>query len=419
MDLEDSPEEARFRKSVRAFLDANATRRDESAEPARYYEVDEAKLGLARAWQRKKAAAGFAGIRWPKQWGGQGLSSIHEVIYQQEEARYAVPKGVFDIGLGMCIPTLLAYADDAHLERYTKPALWGDEIWCQMFSEPNAGSDLAGLTTRAVRDGADWILDGQKTWTSGAQFSDFGIVLTRTDFSAPKHKGLTMFFIDMKAPGVEVRPIHQMSGASHFNEVFLSGVRVPDAQRLGEVSDGWRVAVTTLMNERLAVGEEARPDIEDIHAFLTQSDGGKAPPMAEQAVRFRFADWYVASKGVEAFRNRGLTKLSRGEMPGPELSVARIVNAEKLQQMSRYAVEMMGAGGLLLDRDNPQANNPFQLALLAAPGARIAGGTSEILRNIIAERVLGLPGDTRADKDVPFREIARGAGKSPRKGETV
>lgn len=408
MDLEDTKAEAAYRAKVRAFLDAHAEKRVRGATPAPSRGIDAEALTRAKAWQAKKAEAGFAGIRWPEEWGGQGGGPIEEVIYTQEEAKYTVPRGVFEIGLGMCLPTMIAYATKEQLERYTGPALRGEEVWCQLFSEPASGSDLAGLRTRAVRDGDDWVINGQKIWTSGAHLSDYGILLTRTDPTVPKHKGLTMFFIDMHAPGVEVRPIHQMSGASHFNEVFFTDLRVPDAHRLGAVGDGWRVALTTLMNERLAVGDEPRPDVEDLIAFLEEFEIDGVPAIRTPVVRDRLADIYARSAGVKNARFRAITALSRGATPGPEASIGRLVNAMKQQEIARLALELMGAGGMVSDPDTALRAGSFQHSLLAAPGQRIAGGTSEILRNIIAERVLGLPGDPRVDKDVPFQDIGRG-----------
>ena len=257
MDFNDTPEEAAFRAEARAFLTANAERKGRRGRCCGSAISAPTLCSAARTWQAKKADAGFAGITWPKQFGGREASPILQVIYQQEEESYAVPRGLFEIGLGMCIPTMMAYAKPEQLDRYVRPALRGEEVWCQLFSEPAGGSDLAALRTRAERDGDDWIINGQKIWTSGAHLSDFGIIVVRTDPNVPKHEGLTFFFLDMRSPGIEVRPIHQMSGASHFNEVFFTDVRVPDAQRLGAVGQGWRVSLTTLMNERLAVGEVA------------------------------------------------------------------------------------------------------------------------------------------------------------------
>ena len=212
----------------------------------------------AKAWQAKKADAGYAGITWSKDWGGRGGTAIQQVIYDQEEAKYAVPRGLFDIGLGMCIPTICTWGTQEQRDRFARKALRGEEIWCQLFSEPAAGSDLAGLRTRAERDGDHWIVNGQKIWTSGAHYCDYGVLVTRSDFSAKKHKGLTYFFIDMKSPGIEIRPIKQISGASHFNEVFFTDVRMPDSQRLGAVGEGWKVSLTTLMNERYTIGGRVR-----------------------------------------------------------------------------------------------------------------------------------------------------------------
>jgi alkylation response protein AidB-like acyl-CoA dehydrogenase len=330
------------------------------------------------------------------------------VIYHQEEDNYAVPRGLFEIGLGMCIPTMMAYAKPEQLDRYVRPALRGDEVWCQLFSEPAAGSDLAALRTRAERDGEDWIINGQKIWTSGAHLSDFGIIVTRSDPNLPKHEGLTFFFLDMKSPGIEIRPIHQMSGASHFNEVFFTDVRVPDAQRLGAVGQGWKVSLTTLMNERLAVGEVHRPDVEDL-VDLSRSlvlDG--APAIRNAAVRERIAEWYAQTQGLKFTRFRTMTALSRGQTPGPENSIHKLVNAGKLQDIASYGLDLMGMAGLVMDDDLAEAYAMFQQALLSSPSARIAGGSDEILRNIIAERVLGLPADIRVDKNKPFNQVPTG-----------
>ena len=264
MDFEDTPEEARFRAEVKTFLAANATAKSGAGENFATGKDKDAVLEAARDWQAKKADASFAALTWPESYGGRGLSPILQVIYNQEEANFLVPRGVYEIGLGMCLPTMMKYASEEQKKRFVPPAVRGEEIWCQLFSEPAGGSDLAGLRTRAVRDGDDWIINGQKIWTSGAQFCDWGIIVTRSDFEAPKHKGLTFFFLDMTSPGIEIRPIKQVSGAANFNEVFFTDVRVPNAQRLGEVGEGWRVSLTTLMNERLAVGDAPPPGFDDI-----------------------------------------------------------------------------------------------------------------------------------------------------------
>ncbi len=403
MDFNDTPEEAAFRAEARAFLQANAEPKSRARPVLRLGDLGPDAVAHCKAWQAKKADAGFAGITWPKRFGGREASPILQVIYNQEEDNYAVPRGLFEIGLGMCIPTMMAYAQPEQLDRYVRPALRGEEVWCQLFSEPAGGSDLAALRTRAERDGDDWIINGQKIWTSGAHLSDFGIIVVRTDPNVPKHEGLTFFFLDMKSPGIEIRPIHQMSGASHFNEVFFTDVRVPDAQRLGAMGQGWKVSLTTLMNERLAVGEVHRPDVEDLlelsRRLMLSGDG---------AVRERIAEWYARTQGLKFTRFRTMTALSRGQTPGPENSIHKLVNASKLQDIASYGLDLMGMAGVVVDDDLAEAYAMFQHALLSSPSARIAGGSDEILRNIIAERVLGLPADVRVDKNVPFNQVPTG-----------
>ena len=403
MDFSDTPEEAVFRTEVTAFLEANATRkagRVIDAEPA-----DAAYLQKARDWQATKAKSGFAGITWPRRWGGRGGTPMQQVIYGQEEAKFNLPRGVFEIGLGMCLPTLMAYAAKEIAERYVGPALRGEEIWCQLFSEPAAGSDVAGLRTRAIRDGDDWVINGQKIWTSGAHFAEYGLLLTRTDPNVPKHAGLTMFFLDMKNPGVDVRRIKQISGTSNFNEVFFTDVRIPDSQRLGEIGAGWKVALTTLMHERLAVGTLGGPDFQDVLELARTIETNGKPALQDAALRERLADWYIESKGLEYTKFRTITALSRGQMPGPESSIYKVVSATKLQEIANYALDLMDSAGLISDPETAPMRAMFQQALLYSPGGRIAGGTDEILRNIIAERVLGLPGDIRVDRDRPFNQV--------------
>lgn len=409
MDFDDTPAEAAFRAEVRAFLDANARKKDRSQAAQRYGDVDRGRLRDAKAWQAKKAAAGFAGITWSKQWGGREGTPMQQIIYNQEEAKYDVPQGVFVIGLGMCIPTLMVYVPEEQLQRYVPPALRGDEIWCQLFSEPSGGSDVAGLRTRAERDGDNWVINGQKIWTSGAHYSDFGLLIARSDPNVPKHEGITAFFLDMKSKGVEVRPIHQMSGASHFNEVFFTDVRVPDSQRIGGVGQGWKVAITTLMNERLAVGEVRRPEVDDLLELCRIVELGGRPAIADRAVRERIAEWYARGQGLTYTRLRTMTALSRGVTPGPENSIAKVVNASKQQEIASFGMDLLGMAGMVMDAELAPMHALFQNALLSSPGGRIAGGSDEIMRNIIAERVLGLPGDIRVDKDQPFNRLPSGS----------
>jgi len=405
MDFEDTPEEAAFRKQVAAWLKANAPK-DAGQGMFRAELNEKESLKIAKAWQAKKAAAGYAKITWPKEIGGMGGTAIQNVIYSQEEAKLSLPGGFFDIGLGMCIPTLMAHGKPEHIARYVKPALYGEEIWCQLFSEPAAGSDLAGIRTRAERDGDDWIINGQKIWTSGAHYCDFGILVTRSDPTVPKHKGLTFFFLDMKSPGVEAKPIKQLSGGANFNEVFFTNVRIPDSQRLGAVGDGWKVSLTTLMNERLAIGGGGGAlgtnELIELAKSITFPDG--QPAIKNSAVRERLADWYVQGQGLKYTRFRSLTALSKGQTPGPENSIGKAVSAQRGQEYTAFAMEMMDMGGIIYDPDIAPMHAGFQNGWLFAPGMRIAGGTDEILKNIIAERVLGLPGEIRVDKDIPYNQ---------------
>lgn len=408
MDFNDTPEEAAYRKQVRDWLEVNAPKKQEgSIDP-------EGGDGMAasKAWQAKKAAAGYACITWPKEWGGQGGTPVQQVIFGQEEAKHPIPGNPFQIGLGMCLPTVMTFADEETKKRFVGPALRGEEIWSQLFSEPSGGSDVAASRTKAERvdDGSgDWVINGQKVWTTGAQFSDYGIVIVRTDPNVPKHKGLTMFWLDLKDPGVEVKPIHQMAGGSGFNEVFFTNVRVKDSQRLGAEGEGWKVSLVTLMNERLAVGGATGAGWSQFMeaARKTPSHDG-ASALQDQAVREKLADWYVQAEGLKHTRNRTMTALSRGQTPGPESSIGKIVSAVQMQELANTAIEMLDQYGIISQEDLAPLDAAFHWSLMFAPGLRIAGGTDEILKNIIAERVLGLPGDIRVDKDVPFKDMPTG-----------
>ena len=411
MDFNDSAEEAAYRAKARAWLAENAPTFAGTSSGGPLEDESASDMKRAKAWQAKKAEGGYAQVSWPKEWGGAGGTPIESVIFGQEEAAFNVTSGYFAIGLGMCVPTVMAFADDATKQRFVGPALRGEEIWCQLFSEPSGGSDVAAARTRAVRaeDGSgDWIINGQKVWTSGAHYSDYGIIIVRTDPNVPKHKGLTMFWLDMKSQGIEVRPIHQMSGGRNFNEVYFTDVRVKDSQRLGAIGDGWKVSLVTLMNERLAVGGGASLDYSTIMrlARTLQTDSGTA--LSDSAFREKLADWYVQSEGLKFTRFRTMTALSRGQTPGPESSIGKIIAANQLQDLANSAVEMEDQFGIIDDPKVAPLAAAFQSGLLSSPGLRIAGGTDEILKNIIAERVLGLPGDIRVDKDVAFKDMPTG-----------
>jgi alkylation response protein AidB-like acyl-CoA dehydrogenase len=399
MDFKDTAEEAAFRAQVKAWLAAHA---QDYVAPR--HDSEEVFLQRAKAWQALKAQAGYVGITWPKAVGGQGGTPIQQIIFAQEESRYFVPTAPFEIGLGMCVPTLFTHGSAEAIARYVVPAMRGDEIWCQLFSEPGAGSDLAGIRTRAVLDGDKWIVNGQKVWTSFAHKSDYGLLITRTDPQLPKHKGMTMFFLDMRTPGVEVRPIKQMSGQSSFNEVFFTDVVIPDSQRLGARGEGWKVALTTLMHERLAVGGKpsSAPGVREMMALARAVHSGEGSALQDASVRAQIAQVYIQDEGIRFTRMRALSALSKGQMPGPDSSISKIVVAKMLQDMSAFAVDLTESAGLLTGNASFPHLDKFQQSYLWAAGLRIAGGTDEILRNIIAERVLGLPGDVRPDKDIPF-----------------
>jgi len=403
MNFNDSPQESIYRATVREWLANNAPRYTVSR---RAPEVE--RLGIARAWQACKAAAGYARVSWPRDWGGTGGTTIQQMIFTEEEARYGVPTGFFGIGLGMCIPTLMRFAGIATQQRFAGPALRGEQIWCQLFSEPGAGSDLAASRTRAVWQDDSWLVNGQKVWTTGAHYSDYGLLLARTDASVPKHTGLTMFWIDMKTPGVEVRPIHQMSGGSDFNEVYLTDARVPDSQRLGDVGAGWKVALVTLMNERVEGGKDRGPTTEQILALARSIPRGTASVLEDPAFRQKLAMWYVQAEGLRFTRLRTLTALSRGQIPGPESSIGKLVAANRLQDLTNELIECQDQFGLIDDAAHAAMGGSLHHDYLYAPGLRIAGGTDEILKNIIAERVLGLPEDIRVDKGVAFKDLPTG-----------
>ena len=410
MDFNDSPEEAAYRARARVWLDANAPKLDW---PSLEAQGEDAIKRVAQDWQARKADAGYACITWPREWGGAGGSMIEQVIFAEEEARHELEFRFFSIGLGMCVPTVMAFADEATKQRFVTPALRGEEIWCQLFSEPSAGSDVAACRTRAVRaeDGSgDWIVNGQKVWTSGAHYSDFGIVLVRTDPDVPKHKGLTMFWIDMRAPGIDIVPIHQASGEREFNEVYFTDLRIEDSQRLGEVGEGWKVALVTLMNERLAVGDGTGPDVFDLIELARDLPGHDGRPVLEDGgFRERLADWYVAAQGLKLTRKRAMTSLSRGQTPGPEASIGKLISARQMQDLATEALDRLDQHGIIAESSAGGLAGAFQLNYFLGGAMRIAGGTDEILRNIIAERVLGLPADIRVDRDIAFKDIPSGA----------
>jgi acyl-CoA dehydrogenase len=411
MDFNDTPEEAAFRSDARSWLDAhvNLLKPEESNVGVLDERDDSDTIQAAKDWQKKKADAGWACLTWPTEYGGQGATSIQSVIWNQEEARYKTPPNIYGIGLGMCGPTIMTHGTDAQRQRWLPEMLSGVKVWCQLFSEPAAGSDLAGLRSTAVREGDDWIINGQKIWTTGAQYCDWGIIVVRSDPNVPKHSGLTYFVVDMHSPGIEIRPITQINGGRGFNEVFFTDVRIPDNQRLSEVGNGWAVAITTLMNERASIGGGGGGgSVRDLLELAKGVDIDGQPALEQSAIREKIATFYTRSKGLKLTGNRTLSALSQGKTPGPESSLGKLVGGRLAQEMSAFAMGLQGAAGALNDPAASPQSGEWQERYLSIPGLRIAGGTDEILRNIIAERVLGLPPEARADKGVAFRDIPTG-----------
>ena len=408
MDFDDTPAEAAFRAEARAWLESNAIPKghpdDFSAGVWTNAYAEDVYVKRCRAWQAQLAEGGFAGITWPRAFGGRGGRPIESAIFNQEQARFGVSNGVFAIAIGMVGPTLLAHGTDGQRLRYLPAMLRGDEVWCQLFSEPEAGSDLAALSTRAVRDGDEWIVTGQKVWTSVAERAEWGILLARTDPDAPKHKGITYFLVDMATPGIDIRPLRQMTGHCHFSEVFLDDVRIPAENVVGEVGEGWKVAQTTLASERTAIaGGSGGADPPGLIA-LARAAGKADDPLTRQLV----VDAHLRSELLRFLRYRSQTALSQGTRPGAETSVMKLAYARFIQQMTSAAMRVQGATAML---DGPElpAGGVWTTKFLHAPSLRIAGGSDQVQANIIGERVLGLPAEPRVDKDVPFRDLVKGA----------
>jgi alkylation response protein AidB-like acyl-CoA dehydrogenase len=407
LNFDDNQQEAAYRAEVRAWIAANAPDTSAlSAEERRNWHPRHKEI--ARAWQAAKADAGYACISWPKEQGGAGGTAVDEAIFNQEESRAGLQFTYFMTGLHMLLPALMEHNRDAASLARVPPAVRGEEIWCQLFSEPSSGSDSAGIRTAAVREGEDWVINGQKVWNSGAQIADYGMLLARSDPSVPKHKGLTVFWLDMKTPGVEVRPIRMMSGDAELNEVFLTDVRIPDSQRVGEAGGGWKVVISTLMNERAALGSGTGLNWRDVVALARQIPSWDGTAMDDPAFREWLADYYVQVEAIRLTSFRTLSSLSKGEAPGPESSAGKLLWSGTTQDMTDHVLDILDHGGLLDHPGEAVANGAFQHRFLWAPGLRLGGGTDEIMKNIIAERVLGLPADIRVDKNVPFREIPSG-----------
>lgn len=389
MDLSDSPQEAEFRAGLRAWIADNLPQG--WAERRRRGRDD---TELLRDWSRSLFEAGYAGLTWPKEYGGAGAPYSHQAIFLEEIARAEAPEHVGVIGLGMAGPTIMAHGTEQQKERFLRNMLSGDEIWCQGFSEPGSGSDLASLRTRAERDGDHFVVNGQKVWSSFAEVADWCILLVRTDPGAPKHQGITYLLCDMHADGIEVRPLRQITGDPEFNELFFTDVRVPVSNVVGEVNDGWRVAMTTLMHERGTLGFALTARLEVLFNKLLKlaaevpRDGGTAAD--DPMIRDRIGQLYAELQALRFTNYRALTTLMRTGVPGPEGSIAKLHWSETNQRLTKLALEIVGPASQL-DWSEGAWEGFWQYQQLRSRGNTIEAGTSEILRNIVAERVLGLP----------------------------
>jgi acyl-CoA dehydrogenase len=399
----DTISEEKFEQRALEFLEANAEPRVEvekawgegsdqvSLLPERTLTEELAELDAARAWAQKRFDAGFGWISGPVEYGGQGLTRDHQRLYDGVEAGFDTPPMTpYGIGLGMVAPTILAHATDEVKALYLRSLWRGDIVACQLFSEPGAGSDLAGVQTKAVRDGDEWLVTGQKVWTSGAHLSDIGEIICRSDPDAPKHKGLTGFVVDMRAPGVEIRPLRQMTGGASFNEVFFTEVRVPDSHRLGDVNEGWSVALTTLMNERAAIGggsmSSGNGNLSTPRLIELVRHHGKAD---DPLVRQQIADIFIHGRVANYTNLRAMAKIAGGQAPGPEMSIAKLSLTMNMRRMTDLLSSVLGPK--LIADSGEWGTYSWSQFLLGLPGMRIAGGTDEVLHNIIGERVLGLP----------------------------
>jgi alkylation response protein AidB-like acyl-CoA dehydrogenase len=364
---------------------------------------------------RARFDAGLAWVAFPEGLGGLGLPrSLQPVVDAQLAAAGAPdnnPRSI-GIGLGMAAPTILAFGTEEQKARWLRPLWTGEEVWCQLFSEPGAGSDLAALATRAVPDGDEWVVNGQKVWTSMAHEAKWAILVTRTDVDVPKHRGMTYFACDMTAPGVEVRPLRQATGEAEFNEVFLTDVRIPDAHRMGAIGDGWRVATATLMNERVAIGGQSAPREGGMLGMVTDV-WRERPELRTPGLHSDLLELWVRAEGSRITGERLRQQMAAGQ-PGPEGSAAKLMFSDLNQKLSGLLLELLGEEGLGYDdwtmrrpKEVHFHGNRPGYSYLRAKGNSIEGGTTEILLNIVAERVLGLPGEVRVDKDVPWKDLPR------------
>jgi alkylation response protein AidB-like acyl-CoA dehydrogenase len=390
MDFDDSPREAEFRAEARAWLEQHAKLRTDATEKITVlsgFRDDPEALREAKEWQRLLAESGWAAITWPSALGGRDAGPLEALVWAEELNHFELPANIFSIGIAMIGPTIIAHGTPEQHERYLRPMVEGREVWCQLWSEPGAGSDLAGLSSKAVRDGDHYVLTGQKVWTSGAHYCDFGLGLFRSDPTAPKHHGITALIVDMHSPGIDIRPLRQITGDAHFNEVFFDEVRVPVENRVGEEHEGWRVGRTTMMNERYAAGAMgAALGPYRALAHLAAETGASRDARTRQAL----ARVYTLSLLFDLTTARVRTSLAKGMIPGVEGSILKLAAAEVGTALAAAGCTLLGPAGVLTGSDGPEAGR-WPAALLGSIAMHIGGGTDEIQRNIIGEVVLGLP----------------------------
>ena len=413
--------EDQFRADAVAFLAANCKEREpetvtawgEGEDKVAVFEekskdAERLDIEAGKAWRQKLFDAGFGWITGPTEYGGAALPGSYAGIWNEESAKYETPNlSMFGIGLGMVAPTFLAHGTGAAKDKYLRAMYRGEIIGCQLFSEPGAGSDLASLQTKAERDGDEWVITGQKVWTTGAQFSDVGEVICRTDPNLPKHKGLTGFIVDMHAPGVEVRPLRQMTGGASFNEVFFNEVRVPDDHRLGDVNQGWTVALTTLMNERSSIGGGGGGGRADSMGVVRLGELLRAMGKGDDLVlRQELMKIHTASMVGRYTNMRAVAKMKAGQLPGPEMSIGKLALAMNMTAVSAFVSNVLGMK--ITANSGEWGTYAWSDFVLGTPGMRIAGGSDEVMRNILGERVLGLPKDAGIDSVTPFNELKVG-----------
>ncbi len=414
-----------FTADATAFLDANCAKREatqarkwgEGSDKVAVFEERSAEaekrdVEAAKAFRQKMFDAGFGWITGPTQYGGSALPGAYQRAYDEVASNYATPNlSAFGIGLGMVAPTFLAHGTDLAKDTYLRRMWRGEIVGCQLFSEPGAGSDLASLQAKAERDGDEWIITGQKVWTTGAQFSDVGEIICRTDVNLPKHKGLTGFIVDMHAPGVEVRPLRQMTGGASFNEVFFNEVRVHDDFRLGDVNQGWTVALTTLMNERASIGggsggsRSSATDVRFLAQMLHAMGKGEDQVLRDELMKLHIAGEVARFNGM-----RATAKLKAGQLPGPEMSTGKLAVATHMRKVSDFVSTVLGPK--ITANSGEWGTYGWADYVLGAPGMRIAGGSDEVMRNILGERVLGLPKDPGVDSVTAFKDLKVGTQKA-------